>query len=58
MLRDSVPSVRKGFESTSYRPSQVGSHPFSSMTADHDLERREQIVRSRPPTEEETQIKK
>lgn len=37
--------------------SQVGSHPFSSMTADHDQERREQIVRSGPPTEEETQIK-
>ena len=42
---------------SSLPPLQVGSHPFSAMTADHDKERQDQITRSRPLTEEEAQIR-
>lgn len=38
--------------------SEVGSHPFASMTSDHDQQRREQITRNRPITEAESQMKK
>ena len=37
---------------------EVGSHPFSSMAPDQDQHRREQMGRSKPPTEEEIQQKK
>lgn len=34
---------------------EAGSHPFAAMTPDQDAERRSQLGRSRPPTQEETQ---
>ena len=34
---------------------EAGSHPFAAMTPDQDAERRNQLGRSRPPTQEETQ---
>jgi len=37
---------------------EAGSHPFATMTSDHDRERQDQITRSRPPTEEENQIRR
>ena len=37
---------------------EVGSHPFSSMAPDQDQQRKEQLGRSAPPTEEEIQQKK
>ena len=48
---------REILHESSLPPLQVGSHPFSAMTADHDKERQDQITRSRPLTEEEAQIR-
>ena len=48
---------REILHESSLLPLQVGSHPFSAMTADHDKERQDQITRSRPLTEEEAQIR-
>ena len=38
--------------------SEVGSHPFARMTPDQDQHRKEQLGKSRPPTEEETYMRK
>ena len=36
---------------------EVGNHPFAAMTPDQDQDRKNQLGRSRPPTEEELQQK-
>ena len=37
---------------------EVGSHPFAAMTPDQDSERRNQLGRTRPPSQEEIQQKR
>ncbi|XP_064404084.1 protein GDAP2 homolog [Halichondria panicea] len=38
--------------------SEVGSHPFSAMSSDHDQERREHISRTRLPSAEEAKLRR